>query len=137
MSWLLDTNVISEIRKGSRGDPGVRRWSAGRDDDAYISVLTLGELRRGIELKRRRDPEAAGHLDAWLNVLTSTFTTRILPVDQRVAEQWRHLGVPDPVPAIDGLLAATAMVHGLTLVTRNVSDVAKTGVPVLNPFDAP
>jgi len=137
VSWLLDTNVISEIRKGSRGDPGVQRWSAGRDDDAYISVLTLGELRRGIELKRRRDPEAAGHLDAWLNVLTSTFAARIIPVDQRVAEQWGHLGVPDPVPAIDGLLAATAMVHGLTLVTRNVSHVAKTGVPVLNPFDAP
>ncbi|MEO0603626.1 MAG: type II toxin-antitoxin system VapC family toxin [Myxococcota bacterium] len=137
MSWLLDTKVLSEIRKGTRGDPGVQRWSSGRDDNAYISVLTLGELRRGVELKRRRDPTTAGHLDAWLNVLTTAFASRILPVDQRVADQWGRLGLPDRIPAIDGLLAATALVHRLTLVTRNVVDFAKTGVPVLDPFDAP
>lgn len=135
MSWLLDTNVVSEIRKGSRGDPGVARWAAGRQDDAWLSVLTVGEIRRGVELKRRKDEVAARHLDVWLQGLLGSFESRILPVDARVAEVWGRLNVPDPFPTVDALLAATAMVHGLTLVTRNVSDVQATGVKLLNPFE--
>ncbi len=135
MSWLLDTNVISEIRKGTRGDPGVARWAAGRRDDAWLSVLTVGEIRRGIERKRRKDEVAARHLEIWLQGLLGTFESRILPIDDRVAEVWGRLNVPDPRPVVDTLLAATAIVHGLTLVTRNVSDVAGTGAKVLNPFD--
>ena len=137
MSWLLDTNVVSELRKGARGDPGVARWAAGRQDEAWLSVLTVGEIRRGIELLRRRDDAAARRLDVWLAGLLGAFESRILPVDARVAEMWGRLNVPDPVPTVDGLLAATAMVHDLTFVTRNVEDVAGTGVRLLNPFDAP
>ncbi|MEQ1505470.1 MAG: type II toxin-antitoxin system VapC family toxin [Myxococcota bacterium] len=135
MSWLLDTNVVSELRKGPRADPGVVRWSTGRQDDAWLSVLTVGEIRRGIESKRRVDELAARRLDAWLDGLLGAFSARILPVDVRVAEVWGRLNVPDPRPAMDTLIAATALVHGLTLVTRNVRDVVGTGVRVLNPFD--
>ena len=136
MSWLLDTNIVSEIRKGNRGDPGVIEWASGRQDEAWLSVLTLGEIRRGIELKRRKDEVAAYRLDVWLQGLLGNFGPRILSVDERVAEVWGRLNVPDPVPTVDGLIAATALVHGLTLVTRNVQDVAGTGVRVLNPFAA-
>jgi len=135
VSWLLDTNVISEIRKGARGDPGVLRWAGGRQDDVWLSVLTVGEIRRGIELKRRRDEVSARHLEIWLQGLLGSFESRILPVDGRVAEVWGRLNVPDPRPTVDTLLAATAIVHGLTLVTRNVDDVAGTGVKVFNPFE--
>ena len=135
MSWLLDTNVVSEIRKGPRGDPGVRRWAAGRHDEAWLSVLTVGEIRRGIEQKRRKDELAARPLEVWLQGLLGSFASRILPIDARVAELWGRLNVPDPVPTVDGLIAATALIHGLTLVTRNVKDVAGTGVRVLNPFE--
>lgn len=136
MSWLLDTNVVSEIRKGPRGNPSVIRWATARNDEAWLSVLTVGELRRGVELKRRKDEVAARHLDLWLEGLVGSFGARILPVDARVAELWGRLNVPDPIPTVDALLAATALVHGLTLVTRNVRGVASTGVPVLNPFEA-
>ena len=88
MSWLLDTNVISELRKGSRGDPGVVRWARGRQDDAWLSVLTVGEIRRGTELRRRKDDVAARHLDVWLQGLLGAFESRILPVDEQVAEVW-------------------------------------------------
>ena len=135
MSWLLDTNVISEIRKGARGDPGVVRWAGRRQDDVWLSVLTVGEIRRGIEMKRRKDEVTALHLEVWLQGLLGSFESRILPVDGRVAEVWGRLNVPDPNPTVDTLLAATAIVHGLTLVTRNVGDVAGTGVKVYNPFE--
>jgi predicted nucleic acid-binding protein len=135
VSWLLDTTVISQIRKGSRGDPGVARWAADRQDDAWLSVLTIGEIRRGIELKRRKDEVTARHLEIWLQGLLGCFESRILPINDRVAEVWGRLNVPDPRPTVPTLLAATAIVHGLTLVTRNVSDVAGTGAKVLNPFE--
>jgi predicted nucleic acid-binding protein len=137
VSWLLDTNVVSEIRKGSRGDPGVIRWASGREDQAWLSAMTLGEIRRGIELKRRKDEVAAHRLEVWLHGLLANFGSRILPVDERVAEVWGRLNVPDPIPTVDALIAATALVHGLTLVTRNVRDVAGTGVRVFNPFEGP
>ena len=135
MSWFIDTNVLSELRKGPRADAGVTQWFADVADDAiFTSVLVLGELRRGVELVRRRDEVAATSLERWLDEMVGWFPERVLPVDDAVADRWGRLNVPNPVPAIDGLLAATALVHGLTLVTRNVSDFASTGVAVHNPF---
>lgn len=135
MTWLLDTNVVSELRKGERANPGLRAWFAQVEEDSlYTSVLVVGELRRGIESLRRRDVPSALALDHWLAGLTDGFADRILPVDQAVAERWGRLNVPDPVPTVDGLLAATALVHGMTLVTRNTRDVARTGVALLDPM---
>jgi hypothetical protein len=134
VSFLLDTNVISEIRK-PRPDVHVRAWF---DDvsgaDLHLSVLVLGEIRQGVERRRRRDLGAGRALDAWLRELHRSFPERILPVTAEIADRWGRLNVPDPVPTVDGLLAATALVHDLVLVTRNVSDVTGTGVPVLDPF---
>lgn len=136
MSWLLDTNVLSELRKGPRGAPAVRRWMrAHSSDEHFMSVLVLGEIRRGIESKRRRDPEGAAALDTWASRLEAAFASRILPVDAVVADRWGRLNVPDPLPAVDGLLAATALVYDLGLVTRNVRDFARAGVRVADPFN--
>jgi predicted nucleic acid-binding protein len=135
VSWLLDTNVLSELRKGKRANPGVRAWFGKvADAELFTSVLVLGEVRRGVESVRRRDPGAAQALEQWLSRLAETFSDRVLPVDLEVANRWGALNAPDPVPTVDGLLAATALVNGLTLVTRNVPDVARTGVRVLDPF---
>ena len=135
MKFLLDTNVISEIRKRDRAHPNVARWVA-RTPAAEIgtSVLVLAEIRRGIELKRRKDPKQAGALDRWLAHTRARLGDRVLPVDEPIAEAWALLSVPDPLPLIDGLLAATAKVHGLTLVTRNVAGLGRTGVSFLDPF---
>lgn len=134
--FLLDTNVVSELRKGARADEHVRSWFMEvADEDLFLSVLVAGELRQGVERVRLRDATQAEHLERWLQRLVDDYADRLLTVDVRVAELWRRLNVPDPISAIDGLLAATAIVHGLTLVTRNVKDVKRTGVPVLNPFD--
>jgi hypothetical protein len=135
LSYLVDTNVISELRKRERGHPGVVRWAASVEPmELHTSVLVIGEIRHGIELKRRSDTAQAAALEVWLDQLRAGLGGRILPVDERIAEAWGRLGIPDPVPSIDGLIAATAMVHGLTVVTRNVSDLARTGVAVLDPF---
>lgn len=134
MSWLLDTNVLSELRKADRADHGLRAWfETTREEDLFTSVLVLGEIRRGIESIRRRDPTAAIALEQWLLRITETFSDRVLAVDAAVADRWGVLNVPNPVPTVDGLLAATALVHDLVLVTRNVRDVAGTGVRVLDP----
>ncbi len=134
MSWLVDTNVLSELRKGDRADAGVRAWfDDAREDDLFTSVLVLGEIRRGIESIRRRDVPSAMALEGWLERLAIDFAERVLPVDARVADRWGSLNVPDPIPTVDGLLAATALVHDLVLVTRNVRDVARTGVRILDP----
>ena len=136
MSFLLDTNVVSELRKGRRTHAGVSRWMAAvPDDEIYLSVVVVGELRQGVERLRGRDPRSAGRLDRWLSGLIEAAADRILPVDMKVAELWGRLNVPDPLPVVDGFLAATAMVHDLTLVTRNTRDVRRTGVRLVNPFD--
>ena len=133
--YLLDTNVVSELRKGERTHPGVVAWLAQhRDDELWLSALVVGELRRGVELLRRRDPQAGELLSAWLHTVTDDFGDRILPVTTEVCERWARLNVPDPLPVIDGLLAATALEHDLVLVTRNVPDVERAGAPVENPF---
>lgn len=137
MSYLLDTNVISELRKGERANPKVLSWFAGvAEEEVFLSVLTIGEIRRGIESVRRRDPDAAASLDRWLALLSEAHGDRILPLDRAIAEEWGRMNVPDPLPVVDGLLAATARVLGLTLVTRNVADVEGAGVEMLDPFAA-
>jgi hypothetical protein len=133
--YLLDTNVISELRKGNRCNSGVRDWFAAVDSEAiYLSPLVIGELRRGIERIRRRDPASAQRLEAWLKRLKSQYRHRILAITEDVAELWGQFGIEQPVPPIDGLLAATALYHDLTLVTRNADDVARTPARVVNPF---
>ena len=137
--FLLDTNVISEVRKGERSDPNVSGWYDGADEsELFISSLTIGEIRKGIELARQRgDINQAGALEAWLQTVAEGFSGRILGVDADVADTWGRMSALRPVPVVDGLLAATAKVHDMTLVTRNVSDVEGLGVQVFDPFSAP
>jgi predicted nucleic acid-binding protein len=134
--FLVDTNVLSEARKASRANPRVVAWIAAHRDDLFLSVLVTGEIRRGIESVRARDPAAAASLERWLREVETSFEERILPVDGAVADRWGRLMAERTLPAIDGLLAATALVHGLTFATRNVRDVARSGVSTVNPFVA-
>ncbi|MFN6952845.1 MAG: type II toxin-antitoxin system VapC family toxin [Albidovulum sp.] len=137
MSFLIDTNIISEVRKGDRCDPAVATWWSGvAEDDLWLSALVLGEIRKGVELARRRDPTKAAALEAWLGDVIAGFGDRVLPVDTAVAEEWGRMNAVRPVPVVDALLAATAKTNGLTLVTRNGADVAGLDVEVLNPFEA-
>lgn len=138
MGFLIDTNILSELQKGERADIGVRQWYATCDPDAlFLSVLVVGEIRQGIERLRRRDPVQAGHLEKRLTDVLSMMQGRVLVVTENIAQRWGRINSPDPLPVIDGLLAATALEHGLTLVTRNVRDVARSGVALLNPFSVP
>jgi len=135
VSFLIDTNVISELRKGKRADPGVVSWFAGlADEEVFLSALTLGEIRRGIESIRRRDSVAASALESWLGRIADAHRDRIVAVDRAIAEEWGRINAPDPLPVVDGLLAATAKVVGLTLATRNTADIARSGVSFFNPF---
>lgn len=136
MAFLIDTNIISEIQKGPKANPNVRVWYGGiADTDIYLSVLVIGELRIGIERLRRRDGDQAKALQQRLDRLENLMGDRILPVTKTIVERWSLYNVPDPISVIDGLIAATAAEYGLTLVTRNVRDIERTGVPYLNPFD--
>ena len=137
MAYLLDTHVVSELRKGERCDAAVRQWFDDiDDDDAYLSVLVIGEIERGIERIRGRDPKSAARLRRWLSRLSSQFEHRILPVTLPIARAWGVLGAGRPVPTGDGLLAATAHVHGLILATRNIRHVDALDVEWMNPFHA-
>ncbi|MDB6068682.1 MAG: VapC toxin family domain ribonuclease [Pedosphaera sp.] len=136
--WLIDANVLSELRKEKRCDAGVRQWfEDAAEDELFISVLVLGEIRRGIERIRLRDPAQARALEKWLLWITTEFADRLLPVDEKVADQWGRLGLKQPVPVLDAFLAATALVHGLTVVTRDEDGFRNTGVAILNPFLQP
>jgi predicted nucleic acid-binding protein len=136
VNYLLDTNIISEVRKGARCDANVAQWYEGIEDRSlYLSVLVLGEIRKGIEKARPRDAAQARALEKWLGAIGKAFGDRVLAVDHAVAEEWGRMSASRPLPVIDGLLAATAKVHGITLVTRNTRDVADLGVSVLNPFE--
>ena len=135
MSYLVDTNVLSELRKGSRADSNVIDWFRKRkSEQLFLSVLTIGELRRGVERIRRRDPTSARALEQWLGRTVDAFADRIVGVDRAIAERWGHLGTLDPVPAIDALIAATAIERDLLVVTRNVKHISGTGARCVDPF---
>jgi len=132
--YLLDTNLISETRK-LRADAGVIAFlAAAGSAGLFLSVLTLGELRKGVEAKRRNDAATAARLDAWVDDIETTFADRVLPVDVAAARLWGELSARRSLPVIDTLIAATAITRGLTLVTRNTRDIATTGVPLLDPW---
>jgi toxin FitB len=137
--YLLDTNVVSEIRKKERANKGVRaffRRAAKEDIDLYLSVVTVGELRRGVQIVRHRgDTAQTATLEAWLTAVLNEFVQNILPVDDDIGQLWGRLRVPHPEHALDKLIAATGLIHDLIVVTRNVDDFSPTGVRVLNPFD--
>ena len=135
MNYLLDTNVVSETRK-PRPDPNVVTWltSVSRSD-MFISAMVIGELRRGVEMLYRRDRQRATALDQWLQGLVNEYADRILPVTVDIAQEWGRMNVPDLLPAVDAILAATAKVHGMTLVTRDTGRLALHGATLLNPFE--
>ncbi|MGO9898423.1 MAG: type II toxin-antitoxin system VapC family toxin [Solirubrobacteraceae bacterium] len=134
MSYLLDTNVISEIRRGR--DANVRAWSSSiSDPDLHLSVLTVGEIRTGIDRLRTRDRPQAVVFTKWLDELVVRFADRIVSIDVHVAQRWGSLNAIRPRSTVDSLIAATAFVHDLTVVTRNTSDFEGCGVRVLNPWE--
>jgi len=134
VSFLLDTNTISEIRRGR--DQSVREWVGEVEDaDLHLSVLTLGEIRKGIELLRGRDPAQAEVFDGWLRELRESFADRVVPIDDRVAEEWGRLNAEASRSTVDSLIAATARIHELTVVTRNTRAFQGCGVRLLNPWD--
>ncbi len=139
--YLLDTNVVSELRKVRLGkaDRNVAGWADSIDAaDMYVSVIAIQELEIGVLLAERRDPAQGAVFRAWLDGrVLPAFSGRILAIDTAVAQRSARLHVPDPRPVRDGLVAATALVHGMTVVTRNVADFEPTGVPTLNPWASP
>ncbi|MCC8397351.1 type II toxin-antitoxin system VapC family toxin [Paraburkholderia sp. MMS20-SJTR3] len=136
--YLVDTNVISEVRKRDRADKGVMaffRKAAQDDADLYLSVVTVGELRRGVEIIRHRgDKPQATRLENWLDGVLREFGSNVLSVDEEIGQLWGRLRVPHPEHSLDKLVAATALIHDLIVVTRNVDDFAGMGARVLNPF---
>ena len=137
--YLIDTNVISEIRRWGRANPGVRRFFERATDEGhvlYLSVITVGELRRGVEVVQYRgDAPQAMLLEAWTNSVLEMFADRILAIGEEAAQVWGRLRVPRAEHPMDKLIAATALTRNLMVVTRNVKDFVGTGVRVLNPFD--
>jgi predicted nucleic acid-binding protein len=135
MSFLLDTNVLSEVRKRERAHAGVMRWFASAPErDLYISTLVLGEVRYGVEQARGRDAVKAGTLERWLAAITARFSSRLIPVDDVIAEEWGRLASKRTLAPVDGLMAATARVRELTFVTRDHEQLHGLGVRVLDPF---
>jgi predicted nucleic acid-binding protein len=135
MRFLLDTNVISEINRRARCDRAVTAWYQSLDfENLFLSVMTTGEIRRGTEKCRLKDVARARAYENWLRELESEFEDRIIPVTAEITDMWGRLTFRTPIPVIDGLLAATARYHGLTVATRNESDFQRMGVDYFNPF---
>lgn len=132
--FLLDTVIVSELRKKTPNARVVKWISSQHEDRLHLSVITLGEIERGIEKRRKEDPSFADALEAWLESLTRLYADRILPVSATIARRWGRLSVQLGHDGADVLIAATALTHGLTVVTRNVSHFKPTGVSVINPF---
>jgi len=136
VNYLIDTNIISEVRKGKRCNPNVAGWYQSiADASLYLSVLVIGEIRKGVEIVRLKDAAQATALENWLIAVDRAFGERNLPVDRAVTHEWGRLSARRPLPVIDGLLAATAKLHRMTLVTRNTVDISDLGVHILNPFE--
>ena len=128
--------MISAAERALRYVKCIAAWFASIDDeDIFLSVLVVGEIRKGIERARRTDPAQARALEKWLSTLKQSYGERILPIDQMVADEWGSMSAIRPLPTVDALLAATAKIHRMTLATRNVTDVAGLGADVLNPFE--
>ncbi|MBN8994491.1 MAG: type II toxin-antitoxin system VapC family toxin [Rhizobiales bacterium] len=132
--YLLDTNALSEPVRRMPAPAVTAFMAAIRDDETFLSVLTVGELRRGATMRRQTDSRHAARIDTWIDVVERRFAGRILSVDLEIADLWGKLSAERPRPVVDALLAATAIVHDLTLVTRNVADFADTGVALVNPW---
>ena len=136
--YLVDTDVISEARRGEGGNEGVQSFfaqAARSQAELYLSAITIGELRQGVErIRHRGDRMQAQHLERWLLRLTVAYADRILPLDEETAQVWGRLRAPSPENPLDKQIAATALIHDLAVVTRNVSHFASTGVHVVNPF---
>ena len=136
--YLVDTDVISEARKGSQGNPGVRAFFARASQEGaelYLSAVTIGELRQGVErIRHRGDRAQAQKLEEWLLRVTSAYADRILPLDEETAHIWGRLCVPNPENPLDKQIAATALIHDLEVISRNVAHYGPTGVRVRNPF---
>jgi predicted nucleic acid-binding protein len=135
MPFLLDTNILSELRKGDRCDPNVLNWAAKESAQAhYISVLSLGEIRKGIELLRKKSPDKCMSLEDWLQKLHTDYANCTIAITAEISERWGELSSVRSLPVIDSLIAATALEHGLILVTRKTKDFDGLGISVLNPF---
>ena len=137
--YLLDTNIISELRKGGRANPGVTAFFATlAAEDIYLSVQTIGEIRRGVEnIRKRGDREQANRLEAWLDMVTADYSDRILGFDLDCAQVWGKLMSPSSKHPIDKQIAAIALIYDLTVVTRNTEDFNSTGARTINPFSSP
>lgn len=135
VNFLVDTNVISELRRGRNAAPHVAAWFASMPPErVFTSVIVLGEIRRGIELIANRDKPQAAILEKWYASMRERLGVRILPIDELIMTVWAKISVPDMLPVYDGLIAATALAHGLTVATRNTSDYRKAGVQVIDPW---
>lgn len=136
--YLVDTDVISEARKGEGGNPGVRAFferAREEDTDLYLSVVTIGELRQGVErIRYRGDKPQAQRLERWLLEISTVYQDRILALDEETAHVWGRLRVPNPENPLDKQIAAAALIHDLVVVSRNIDHFASTGVRLLNPF---
>ncbi len=134
--FLVDTNVVSEARKGAKADPGVRFfWESADPADIYISVFTIGEIRCGLEIIRKRgDARQASKLEAWLDMIVENYSDRILGFDLDCAQVWGKFMAPNPRHPVDKQIAAIALIHDLTVVTRNVADFGGLGIRLTNPF---
>jgi predicted nucleic acid-binding protein len=137
MTYLLGTSVIAELRKRDPDRHVLAWYGKVISSEIYISVLTIGEIRLGIERLRSKDAARADLLEQWLRGLRASYGDHIIDVDAEAAEEWGRLSVPGQLPVIDGLLAAAARIRGWTLVTRNAENLARSGVTLLNPFDPP